>query len=166
MTPVREKPIRILLVDDEEDLVEFLAHLLLKRGYTVRATNSGPEAIEAVEAQVFDVALVDLKMPQMDGIEVLNNIRAIQPYLEVIMLTGHGSPNSALEAGRLQAFRYILKPYKVEELLELIQEAFEHREKLLNTAYQEEMEKVLTPGQTAKDILARCEDLRRKYDRE
>ncbi len=166
MTPVQEKPIRILLVDDEADLVEFLAHLLLKRGYTVTATNSGAEAIEAVEAQIFDVALVDLKMPRMDGIQVLNQIRKIQPFLEVIMLTGHGSPNSALEAGRLQAFRYMLKPYKIEELLEQIQEAYQHREDLLNCAYQEEMEQILNPYQTPKDIMARSEDLRRKYDRD
>ena len=79
MTPVQEKPIRILLVDDEEDLVEFLAHLLLKRGYTVTATNSGAEAIEAVEAQIFDVALVDLKMPQMDGIQVLKRSAPSSP---------------------------------------------------------------------------------------
>jgi DNA-binding NtrC family response regulator len=166
MTPVQEKPIRILLVDDEADLVEFLAHLLLKRGYTVTATMSGAEAIEAVEAQVFDVALLDLKMPQMDGIEVLTKIREIQPYLEVIMITGHGSTNSALEAGRLNAFRYMLKPYKVEELLEQIQEAYNHREELLSSAYQKEMEKILNPYQTPHDILARSEELRRKYDRD
>ena len=166
MTPVQEKPIRILLVDDEADLVEYLAHLLLKRGYTVTATNSGAEAIKAVEAQTFDVALLDLKMPQMDGIQVLNKIRKIQPFLEVIMLTGHGSTNSALEAGRLQAFRYMLKPYKVEELLEQIQEAYNHREELLNSAYQEEMEKILNPYQTPHDILARSDELRRKYDRD
>jgi DNA-binding NtrC family response regulator len=166
MTPVKENPIRILLVDDEADLVEFLARLLLKRGYTVTATNSGPEAIEAVEAQTFDVAIVDLKMPQMDGIEVLKKIRAIQPYLEVIMLTGHGSPGSALEAGRLKAFRYLLKPYKIEELLGQIQEAYEQREEILETAYEEEMMESMTPGHTPKDILARGEELRRKYDRD
>jgi DNA-binding NtrC family response regulator len=166
MTPVKENPIRILLVDDEADLVEFLARLLLKRGYTVTATNSGPEAIEAVEAQTFDVVILDLKMPQMDGIEVLQKIRTIQPYLEVIMLTGHGSTGSALEAGRLKAFRYLLKPYKIEELLEQIQEAYEYREETLNAAYQEEMMQSMSPGHSALDILARGAELRRKYDRD
>lgn len=166
MTPAKENPIRVLLVDDEEDLVEFLARLLLKRGYTVTATNSGPEAIEAVDAQIYDVAIVDLKMPQMDGIEVLKKIRSIQPYLEVIMLTGHGSPGSALEAGRLKAFRYLLKPYKVDELLEEIHKAYEHKEKILNAAYQKDLMESISPGQTPKDILARGEELRRKYDRD
>ena len=166
MTPVTENPIRVLLVDDEEDLVEFLARLLLKRGCTVTATNSGPEAIEAVDSQIFDVAIVDLKMPQMDGIEVLQKIRAIQPYLEVIMLTGHGSPSSALEAGRLKAFRYLLKPYKVEELLEQIHKAYEQKEKTLNAAYQKDLLESISPGQTPKDILARGDELRRKYDRD
>ncbi len=131
----------------------------------VSATNSGLEAIAAVESRIYDVAIVDLKMPHMDGIEVLERIREIQPFLEVIMLTGHGSIESAHVAGRMNAFRYLLKPYKIDELLKLIKEAFDHREEFLEAAYQKEMEQLITPGHTPKDILVEGEELRRKYHR-
>lgn len=166
MTSTQGCSSRILLVDDETDLVEFLARRLLRRGCTVTATNSGHEAIEAVKAQTFDIAILDLNMPEMDGLEVLERIRTIQPYLEVIMLTGHGSPNSALQAGRLQAYRYLLKPCGIEDLMAQIQDASEHREKVLETAYMSELEKLMAPGHTPRDIMARSEELRRKYHRD
>jgi len=165
MTPVTECSIRILLIDDEADLVEFLACRLLKRGCTVKATYGGPEALVAVEARTYDVAVVDLKMPQMDGIEVIERIRAIQPFLEVIMLTGHGSVDSALEAGRLKAFRYLLKPYEFDELISLIKDACDRREQRLESAYQEEMAELMALGHTPREILVSGEELRRKYDR-
>lgn len=164
MTPAKNSP-RILLVDDEADLVEFLAHLLLKKGFTVTAVSSGFEALEALEGQTFDVAILDLKMPEMDGIELLEKIHEAQPYLEAIMLTGHGSIGSALAAGRLKAFRYLLKPCKTDDLLEQISEAYEHRERALEEAYRKELEDVMTPGHSPQDILQKTEELRRKYDR-
>lgn len=166
MSPDNKKPIRILLVDDEADLVEFLAQLLLKKGFTVTATNSGAEALEAVANQIFDVAILDLKMPEMDGIEVLEKIRAVQPFLEAIMLTGHGSTGSALEAGRLKAFRYVHKPYLLEDLLRQIRDAHAHRENALTKAYRQEMAEAMEPGHTSHDILAKGEELRRKYERD
>jgi len=165
MTSVTECSIRILLVDDEADLVEFLACLLLRRGCTVKATYSGPEAIAAVKARTYDVAIVDLKMPQMDGIEVIKRIRALQPFLQVIMLTGHGSIDSALEAGYLKAFRYLHKPYEFDNLMKLIKEACDHRERFLEAAYQEEMAELIALGHTPREILVRGEELRHKYDR-
>lgn len=114
MTETTPTSIRVLLVDDEQDLVEFLAQRLLRKGITVTATTSGPEALEAVRRQAFDVAVVDLKMPLMDGVEVLRRVKEMQPYLEVIMLTGHGSAESAHAAGRLDAFRYVMKPCDYE----------------------------------------------------
>ena len=165
MTSGATLPIRLLLVDDEEDLVTFLSHRLRKRGVEVTTALSGREALAAVDRQIFDVAVLDLKMPDLDGITVMERLKAIQPFTEVLMLTGHGSHDSAWEAGRLQAFRYLLKPYKIEELLEQIQEAYELREDVLNSAYEEEMMESMSPGHTPKDILARCEELRRKYDR-
>ena len=161
-----KKPIRILLVDDEADLVEFLAQLLLKKGFTVTATSTGSAALEAVANQKFDVAILDLKMPEMDGIELLEKIHAVQPFLEAIMLTGHGSFGSALEAGRLKAFRYLLKPCRTEELMAQIREAHEHREWALEKAYRQEMAEAMEPGHTSHDILTKGEELRRKYDRD
>jgi DNA-binding NtrC family response regulator len=165
MTSVTECSIRILLVDDEADLVEFLACLLLRRGCTVKATYSGPEALEAVKARTYDVAIVDLKMPQMDGIEAIKRIRAIQPFLEVIMLTGHGSVDSALEAGLLKTFRFLHKPYDFDNLMKLIQDACDRREQCLEAAYQEGMAKLMALGHTPREILAKGEELRHKYDR-
>ncbi|MCP4571221.1 MAG: response regulator [bacterium] len=166
MAPDSKKPVRILLVDDETDLVEFLAQLLLKKGFTVTATNSGSEALEAIAAQTFDVAIVDLKMPEMDGIELLEKVHAAQPYLEAIMLTGHGSFGSALEAGRLKAFSFMLKPCQTEELMQKIREAHAHREWALEAAYRKELAEAMEPGHTSHDILAKGEELRRKYERD
>jgi len=157
-------PIRILLVDDEEDLVTFLSHRLLKRGFTVTATTSGPEALKAVKGQTIDVVILDLKMPQMNGIEVLQHLKEEQPYLEAIMLTGHGSHESALEAGRLKAYRYLIKPYDFDELLALIKEAYSYKVEQLRTRYQEELEKITGQGLSALEILAATEKLRRKYE--
>ena len=156
--------IRILLVDDEEDLVDFLSHRLLKQGFTIAATNSGAEAIASVERQRFDVAIVDLKMPEMDGIEFLQRIKAIQPFLEVIMLTGHGSHDSALEAGRQDAFRYLLKPYEFDQLLEQIAEAFEARKQNMDEGFRQEMQAIIDRGGSPREILQSQERLRKKYE--
>jgi DNA-binding NtrC family response regulator len=166
MTRAQDRPIRILLVDDEQDLVEFLAHRLLKQGFTVTAAGSGPEALAALGRQIFDVAILDLKMPDMDGIELLERIRGVQPFLEAVMLTGHGSTDSALEAGRLHAFRYLTKPYDYENLLARIREAHAHRERRLEEAFAAEMEAAMSPGHSSHEILTRCEELRRKYERD
>ncbi len=119
-------PVRLLIVDDEEDLVTFLAHRLRKRGLDVTMALSGAEAVSA-GALGFDVAVVDLKMHDMDGIAVIEHLKDAQPFMEVIMLTGHGSHDSAWEAGRLQAFRYLLKPYDFDELYDLILAAADQR---------------------------------------
>jgi len=166
MTSAQDRPTRILLVDDEADLVEFLAHRLLKQGFTVTAASNGAEALGAVERQNFDVAILDLRMPKMDGIELLERIRGLQPFLEAIMLTGHGDTDSALEAGRLNAFRYLTKPYDYENLLERIREARAHREQSLQAAYEAEIERAMSPGHSSHEILARGEELRRKYERD
>ena len=165
MAPTSDQSIRILLVDDEEDLVEFLAHRLLKHGCTVAATTSGAEALKAIASQIFDVAILDLKMPEIDGIELLERIRSVQPFLMNIMLTGYGSMESALAAGRLKAFRYLIKPFDTDELLKLIREAHSQREELLETAFQAEMAEVISPSHTPQEILARGDELRRKYER-
>jgi DNA-binding NtrC family response regulator len=164
MTENDSPPIRILLVDDEEDLVTFLSHRLLKRGFTVTATTSGSEALKVVNRQIIDVVILDLKMPQMNGIEVLQHLKEQQPYIEAIMLTGHGSHESALEAGRLQAYRYLIKPYDFDELVALIQEAHAIKIEQLRTKYQEELEKITSEGHSAHEILAATEELRRKYE--
>ena len=153
-------------MDDEEDLVNFLSHRLLKRGFTVTATTSGPEAITVVKQLIFDVVILDLKMPQMDGITVLQHLKQEQPYLEAIMLTAHGSHESALEAGRMDVYRYLIKPYNFEELVDQIQDANRHKFQQVQSAFQAEMTRVTTSGLSPREIIDATEKLRKKYEQD
>lgn len=163
-----ETPItpHVLLVDDEEDLVTLLARRLRKRDVDVVTATSGQEALDLAVRRRFDVAVVDLKMPGMDGVEVMQRLKRTQPYLETIMFTGHGSTESALECGKLEAFRYVMKPCPFEDLLETIHEAVRHRRAHLRELFQAEMQEVMRSQATAGDILAAGERLRRKYEQD
>ncbi len=163
----RDRPVRVLLVDDEQDLVDFLAQRLQRRGFAVTAVTSGADALAAAVRQRFDVAVIDLKMPQMDGIEVLKRLKEEQPFLEAIMLTGHGSHDSALAAGRLHASRYLIKPYDFDDLLARLQEAYEAKAAALRERYQDELARLIGgPGATPRDIIEASEKLRRKYEQD
>ena len=119
--------IKLLLVDDEQAYVNVLANRMRKRNISVSKAYNGAEAIQAVRNADFDVAVLDLKMEDMDGIEVLNVFRTMDPKLAVIMLTGHGSAEAAHEGIQCGAFDYLTKPCELEELLEKIREAYHHR---------------------------------------
>lgn len=166
MTEGKDKPIRLLLVDDEEDLITFLAHRLTKRGLDVTTAYCGKEAIAAAAEKVFDVAVVDLKMPDMDGIEVMENLKRIQPFTELLMLTGHGSHDSAWEAGRLHAFRYILKPYDFEELYELVNAAGESRRQRMKEEYEKKLEELMTSTTSPRDLIEESDRLRSEYEQD
>jgi len=119
--------IRVLLVDDEVDYVNVLANRLTRRGLDVTRAVSGAEAVQAVRRQDFDVAILDLKMEDMDGIEVLRIVKQMDPSLEVIMLTGHGSQTAANDGIRYGAFDYLIKPCDMEDLLAKITAAYHSR---------------------------------------
>jgi DNA-binding NtrC family response regulator len=119
MKPSQGK-IRLLLVDDEEGYLEVLVKRLSKRGVEVTPAQSGSEAIQALRHSDFDVAVVDLKMEDMDGIEVLKVFKKMAPELEVIILTGHGSEQAAREGIALGAFDYLTKPCELQTLLERV----------------------------------------------
>jgi DNA-binding NtrC family response regulator len=159
-------PIRLLIVDDEEDLVTFLAHRLRKRNIDVTMALSGAEAVSAGNELIFDVAVVDLKMPDMDGIAVIEQLKAAQPFIEVIMLTGHGSHDSAWEAGRLQAYRYLMKPYDFEELHELICTAAEQRRARMQREFEQKLQDLMTSTTSPRDLIELSERLRREYEQE
>ncbi len=128
----QKDPIKLLLVDDEKAYVDVLANRLRKRNISVTKAYSGAEAIQAVRSLDFDVAVLDLKMEDMDGIEVLKVFRTMDPSLVVIMLTGHGSAEAAREGIQCGAFDYLTKPCELNELLEKIREAYRyHNEKRL-----------------------------------
>jgi len=166
MTEENAKPIRLLLVDDEEDLITFLAHRLSKRGLEVTTALCGKDALEAASEKTFDVAVVDLKMPDMDGIEVMEKIKKKHPFTEVLMLTGHGSHDSAWEAGRLCAFRYILKPYDFEELYELILTAGEIRRQRQYEEYEQKLEELMTSTTSPRDLIEESDRLRSEYEQD
>ena len=122
----QKDPIKLLLVDDEKAYVDVLANRLRKRNIAVTKAYSGAEALQAVRSLDFDVAVLDLKMEDMDGIEVLKVFRTLDPRLVVIMLTGHGSAEAAREGIQCGAFGYLTKPCELDELLEKIREAYRH----------------------------------------
>ncbi|MFH1090999.1 MAG: response regulator [Pseudomonadota bacterium] len=110
-------PINILLVDDERDFVEMFSLRLQDAGHRVQPAYSGQEALEALSQSEPDVIILDIKMPGMDGIETLKLIKAKYPLAEVILLTGHGAIDTAVEGLKSGAFDYLLKPADFEELL-------------------------------------------------
>jgi sodium-dependent dicarboxylate transporter 2/3/5 len=117
---------KILLVDDEERFRTALAKRLQARGYEVVDVDNGEAAVKRVRLDGdINIAVLDLKMPGMDGIQTLKEMRAFNPAIQAIMLTGHGSLDSAKDAGRLEAFKYLQKPCDVEELAAVLEQAKE-----------------------------------------
>ncbi len=116
-------PTRVLLVDDELSYLEVLKKRMGKRGIDVTTAGSGSEAIKILRSSEFDVAVIDLKMDDMDGIEVLKVFKKMDSELAVIILTGHGSEEAAREGVASGAFDYLTKPCELDELLAKIQEA-------------------------------------------
>jgi DNA-binding response OmpR family regulator len=115
--------IRLLLVDDEEGYVKVLSKRMTKRNIEVTTALSGSEAIQILRRQDFDAAILDLKMEDMDGIEVLKVFKKMDPSMPVIMLTGHGSETAAREGIEFGAFDYLTKPCDLEELIEKLRAA-------------------------------------------
>lgn len=118
---------RVLLVDDEEQFVDMLAQRLEVRDYDVTTSNSGEDAIEKLRGLNFDVVVLDVVMPGVDGIEALKEIKSLKPLTEVIMLTGNATVETAIEGMRLGAFDYLMKPCETEELLAKIDKAYERK---------------------------------------
>jgi two-component system NtrC family response regulator len=166
MSGADRRQTRVLLVDDEQDLVEFLAQRLRKRAFAVHEATSGPDAVAIARDHVVEVAIVDIKMPHMDGIAVVKELHRLQPYLKAIVLTGHGSHETALEAGRLDAFRYLLKPYDFDQLVEQIEAAAAERRAGLRADFEEKLAAVLDSNASPREIMAESERLRREYEQD
>ncbi|CCH47929.1 response regulator [Pseudodesulfovibrio piezophilus] len=122
-------PATILLIDDESGFVDTMAKRLAKRGLAVSTAYGGEEGVAVLEDSGFmDVVILDVKMPGMNGIEVLKKIKSAYPLIEVIMLTGHATVESAIEGMKFGAFDYMLKPCEIEELLCKIDEAYQKKQ--------------------------------------
>jgi DNA-binding NtrC family response regulator len=117
----------IHVIDDEPVIHDILTQLLVAEGYEVEISASGEEALEKYASQTFDLALLDLLMPGLDGIEVLKAIKKIHPQAVIIIITAYASVESALNAMKIGAFDYIQKPFKHDELLLTIDRALEHK---------------------------------------
>ncbi|MBF0472805.1 MAG: response regulator [Nitrospirae bacterium] len=119
----KSEPLKLLLVDDETGYVEILSKRMSKRGIEVTAAYSGAEAIRAMRGRYFDAAVLDLKMEDMDGIEILKILRTMDSKMPVIMLTGHGSERAAREGIKYGAYDYLTKPCNFDELVTKIKTA-------------------------------------------
>lgn len=114
----------VLLVDDEKEFIEAMAERLTIRGYQVFCSSTGEDALDQLGKEPdIDVAVLDLQMPRIGGIEILQEIKKIHPLVQVIMLTGHSTLSTAIEAMKLGAFDYLMKPCDTERLIVLINEA-------------------------------------------
>ncbi len=122
-----EHVIKLLIVDDETRFLEAIAQRLTKRGFDVRTATNGADAVALARREKFDIALLDLKMPGLDGSQVLHILKDEHRFLEAIILTGHGSLESAVELTKLGAFSYLPKPYEIDKLIETLKDAYEAR---------------------------------------
>lgn len=113
----------ILIVDDEGELAFTLAERLELRGFRAKGVTSGDAALELIGTDAFDAIVMDVKMPGTGGLAALQAIKQHQPALPVILVTGHGSRESAEEGLRLGAFRYLMKPVQIDDLVRLLREA-------------------------------------------
>lgn len=117
-------PSHVMLVDDEVPFVETMTKRLSKRDLKVSAAYSGPEALKRLSSEkTVDVVILDVKMPGMDGIETLREIKKAHPLVEVIMLTGHATIETAIEGMKLGAFDYLMKPCDIDQLLDKVGQA-------------------------------------------
>ena len=124
---IKSGRIRVLIVDDEVGFADILAKRLSKRNMAVTPAYSGTEAIQLLRKHDFDVAVLDLKMEEMDGIEVLKIFKKMDPNIEVIMLTGHGSEQAAREGIEYGAHDYLIKPCELEEIINKILQAYNEK---------------------------------------
>lgn len=119
--------IKLLVVDDEQDLLELLVRRLQRKGYEVDSAVTAEDALKLLKNKDYDVAVYDIRLPKMDGIALLKETKLLQPETEILMLTGHGTIDTAIEAMKVGAFDYITKPYNLSELEATISKAYENK---------------------------------------
>ncbi len=119
-----KEKINLLIVDDEEQFLKSMAKRLEVRGFNVIAVDRGEKAVEAARTQAIDIALVDLKMPGINGEQTLEALKKEHQWMEVVILTGHGSIDSAVECTKSGAYSYLQKPCEWDQLLSVLTEAY------------------------------------------
>jgi two-component system, OmpR family, response regulator CpxR len=134
---------KVLLVDDEEQFVEVLAQRLETRDFKVNSVFNGDDAIEFVNSQEVDVVVLDVLMPGRDGLETLREIKRIKPLVEVVMLTGHATVQTAIEGMKLGAYDFLMKPTDTSELVEKLNKAYERKKEHEDKIRQAEVERLV-----------------------
>src|SRR4030043_1898419 len=119
---------KILVADDEKSMREFLDIMLKKEGYKVALASNGEEVLKLIEKDIFDLALVDIRMPKLDGISALKRIKSFSPETIVIIITAYASADTAIKAMKEGAYDYITKPFKIEEIKLIIKNALEKKQ--------------------------------------
>jgi len=138
--------IKVLLVDDEEEYTEALAQRLEARNLSVTTASNGDEAIARVREEDVDVVILDMVMPGRSGIEVLKEIKQIKPLVEVIMLTGHATVQTAIHSMTQGAFYYLMKPSEMKSMIEKIANAYQHKAEQEHRIRQAEIDRLLYSG--------------------
>lgn len=161
-----ERKIRLLIVDDEEIFLGATATRLRIRGFDVTAVDRGEKALEVVRQQPVDIALVDLKMPGISGEQTLRELKRISPHTEVVILTGHGSVESAVECIKEGAYSYLQKPCELEPMLEVLADAYRKRVMSKQKIREERMEEFLreAQGESPLGILRRLREMDQESD--
>ena len=156
--------INLLIVDDEEQFLSSISKSLEVRDFHVVAVNRGEKAIEAARNTPIDIALVDLKMPGIDGEETLKKLKAEHKWMEVIILTGHGTIDSAVECTKGGAYSYLQKPCSLDHLLEALKSAYKKKvmnKKKIEEKKMDELLKISISG-SARDILRRLKQIEKE----
>ncbi len=145
------KEFKVLMVDDEEDFVTTLSERMKIRDLDSDVALDGEQALQRVEDDIPDVMVLDLKMPGIDGLEVLRRVKKAYPQIPVVILTGHGSEKDEAEARRLGAFEYLQKPVDIEKLVQVLRKAYKSKveDTMAAAAFAEAGE-----FQTAREIVA------------
>jgi two-component system NtrC family response regulator len=153
--------IRLLIVDDEVRFLQTLTQRLSMRDFAVTPVKDGDAAISAARTQEFDIAIVDLRMPGMSGEQVIEILKQEHPLLEVIILTGHGSIDSAVFCTRTGSYGYLQKPCDTEELLNVLREAYQRRVQRKLRLDEDRMNRLLdfAVGESPLGILRRLREL-------
>jgi DNA-binding NtrC family response regulator len=144
------KEFKVLMVDDEEDFVKTLSERMQMRDLESDVALSGEQALQRVAEDIPDVMVLDLKMPGIDGLEVLRRVKQLYPNIPVVILTGHGSEKDEHEARRLGAFDYLQKPVDIEKLIQTLRKAYKRKleDSMVAAAFAEEGD-----FRTAKEIV-------------
>jgi DNA-binding NtrC family response regulator len=153
--------INLLIVDDEEQFLSSISRSLALRDFNVIAVNRGDLALEAARKQAIDIALVDLKMPGMSGQETLEALKKEHPWMEIVILTGHGTIESAASCTRSGAYLYLQKPCEFDRLLEALIEAYKQRVMNKRNIENQKMSQLLkiSMGSGPKEILRRLREI-------